>query len=278
MRRWPSANRHTSARWTCSRLPWMTRSTLSSERVEQASERRVAARRGGGLNHEDLRSGAARRYQRRASVPVRRLACDRIDSRAARAVRSSRRCRSGRAAASLVVAPARAVADRAAPGAPARPTRVVAAPAVPARARPRLPPLPARDPYGPGRPARPARPRDLPRVVPGRCRNRGDRRGARSDRQALGSVPGAGRRACGGLGAWEERCCSTPASSRSASSRRAGRSCSCSRRRPRSSTATAPSSAPSGSRAGPVGHPARATSSACRSAPRARFPPGRVRP
>ncbi len=30
MRRWPSARRHTSARCTCSRLPWMTRSTLPS--------------------------------------------------------------------------------------------------------------------------------------------------------------------------------------------------------------------------------------------------------
>ena len=30
IRRWPSARRHTSARCTCSRLPWITRSTLLS--------------------------------------------------------------------------------------------------------------------------------------------------------------------------------------------------------------------------------------------------------
>ena len=48
MRRWPEASRQTSARWTASRLPWMTCSTLStSARKSGSTARRRGRPRGG---------------------------------------------------------------------------------------------------------------------------------------------------------------------------------------------------------------------------------------
>jgi hypothetical protein len=63
MRRWPSASRHTSARWTCSRLPWMTRSTLTSsaENKRPNDESRLGAVASCSTNTS--RAGI-RRYQR----------------------------------------------------------------------------------------------------------------------------------------------------------------------------------------------------------------------
>ena len=168
MRRWPSASRQTSARWICSRLPWMTCSTLSSERGEQAAERRVAARRGGGLNHEHLQSvrpdgtrGVRYGAGATASRPASRARTRRRPRRAAR--RSGRAAlRSSSPGPSLWPTALRQARRLARPA-------VVAPPAVPARPRPRLPrgsasrPSTARPRPGPTR----ATSSTLPRVVPG---------------------------------------------------------------------------------------------------------------
>ncbi len=129
---------------------------------EQAAERRVAARHGGGLNHEHLQSGP-RRYQRVSRAQWQcsgeRSTTGTVRTHDARAV--GRRCpapRSGGAPPLLVLARPSAVVDRAAPGGAAGPAAVVGAGAVPARARSRLPALPVRDPVRRRRPPRPPRP------------------------------------------------------------------------------------------------------------------------
>ena len=48
IRRWPEASRQTSARWTASRLPWMTCSTLSTRARNSGSTRASTARAVGG--------------------------------------------------------------------------------------------------------------------------------------------------------------------------------------------------------------------------------------
>ena len=210
---------------------------------EQAAERRVAARRGGGLNHEHLQSGPP-------TVPE-GLALSRVSA--------GQRCvAAGPGAGTVRTHDARAVGRRC-PGALPGPSfwwratlLVLARPGLwwtalrqaLRLARPRwwtrapflpLPDaaylqLPLRDAVRRRRPPRSPRPGRLPRLVP---EGGGVGPGRLASRFAPVEARGACERGptradrCGGADAWEEPCCSTPASSRSASCRCAGPSCSC---------------------------------------------------
>ena len=113
MSRWPSANRHTSARCTARRLPRRTCSTWSGERVEGVLERRV--RTGSDAAPDDLRAagsahcGAVERQRYRPAV---------VQPRQRRATACDVAARGfGAGPVSVVVSCARpvAVVDRAAP-------------------------------------------------------------------------------------------------------------------------------------------------------------------
>ena len=212
MRRWPSASRHTSARRIASRLPWMTRSTLPRRASNRAAERgRGGAGRRGLHPMLLLRRAAVQQPKAWDTWPVPTGALRSPGMR--RALLGAGGGRRG--------APARGCGrPRLAQARPARPARVVAAPAVPARPGPRLPPVPPRDPV---------RERGRARARTTSCATSS---GAATCPAGTGSRAGklaAGRAATGeeDSDAWGERCCSTPASSRSASCRSGGRSSSC---------------------------------------------------
>ena len=197
MRRCPSAKRHTSARRTCSDLPWMTRSTLPSSASKSAAK--VSPRGAAtGCTTRNAPSPLLPAFGRRLHVAGfgRRLMSP------ASAGGSRRRHGAGVPAAGVVAArqPVRRSLHRHRRAYRRRPvdasrfwargTLLVVArpglwgtalrqagrlarprwwrpPALPAGARSRVPEVPARDAVRRGRCPRSGRPRDVPRVVPG---------------------------------------------------------------------------------------------------------------
>ena len=246
--RWPSANRHTSERWTARCLPRSTRLDLAGERVEEVLEGRVRA--GSDLHRVDLRPGrslAWRAVEPNATVRLRW----RTNYRARQAARArpadrTRRVLGARGRRASLVSARASGGRRCASGSGSCPRGWWRRP-------PFLPVPTARylafrleTAYGPRRAPTAGRPRRVPRVVRGQRPTLAPEPRRPRSRTTVRRAPvhSADRR--GGDGPpWPGRSCSTPASSRCVSCRRAARSCSCSRRRPRSSTATAPSSAPS---------------------------------
>src|SRR3954453_531894 len=170
MRRCPSASMHTSARCTCSRLPWITRSTLPSraENSRPNDESRLGTVVGWTTNTSRAKP---RRYQRVSRAQWQcsgeRSATGTVRTHDARAVGDVARLRVLVAGHAARAGAAAAVVDGAAPGGAAGPAALVGECAVRTRARSGLPALPVRDPVRRRRPPRSPRPGRLSRLVQG---------------------------------------------------------------------------------------------------------------